>query len=107
VRKLLLLVIPALFLTGCAHHYYQFSGSDLEIYLKAPGASSVLFASSLDGYEPHPALKAGRSTWVVHVPKDREFSYFYKVDGRVFVPECAYREYDDLGSESCVYIPGM
>jgi hypothetical protein len=107
MKKLLVLMTAAVLFTGCAHHYYRLDDKTLEIYLKAPGASSVLFASSLDVYVPHPASRTGRDTWVMRVPADREFSYFYKVDGRVFIPECEYRENDELGSENCVYIPGM
>jgi hypothetical protein len=107
MRKLLVFFIAAALFTGCAHHYYRLDNKTLEIYLKATNASTVIFASSLDGFEPHPASKAGRGTWVVRVPADREFSYFYKVDGHVFIPECEYREYDEFGSENCVYIPGM
>ncbi len=102
-----MILVSAAFFTGCSHHYYRLEDNSLDLYLKVPGASSVVFASSLDGYEPHPASRAGRGLWVVRVPGNREFSYFYKVDGRVFIPECDCHEYDEFGSESCVYVPGM
>lgn len=107
MKMLFMALISAALFTGCAHHYYRLEDNSLELYLKAPGASSVVFASSLDGYAPHLASRAGRGLWVVRVPGDREFSYFYKVDGRVFIPECDCHEYDELGSENCVYLPGM
>jgi hypothetical protein len=107
MRRLFTLLVPVFILAGCAHSAYVLDGDTLEVRLRAPGASSVLFLSSLDGYAPRPAMKEGKETWVVRVPAGREFSYFYKVDGQVFLPECGSREYDDLGSESCVYVPGM
>jgi hypothetical protein len=36
-----------------------------------------------------------------------QFSYFYLVDGEVFLPECTLTESDDFGSRNCVYAPGM
>jgi hypothetical protein len=41
------------------------------------------------------------------VPKDVEFRYFYIVDGVVYVPLCTSEEYDDFGSEICIYVPDM
>jgi hypothetical protein len=107
MKRLLVLLIPAVLLAGCAHRHFRLDGAFLEIYVKAPGSAAVFFASSLDGYELHPATRAGRNTWSVRVPADSEFSYFFKVDGRMLLPECEYREYDEFGSKNCVYIPGM
>jgi len=95
-------------LAGCASHYHRLENDSVAFFLKAPEASSVLFASSLDGFRAHPAVKADDKTWIARVPApEGEFSYFYIVDGAVFVPECPYREYDEFGSENCVYVPGM
>lgn len=102
-----LLFLPLLFSAGCARHYYRLEDKTLEIYLQAHKAHSVLFASSLDGYQPHPAAKTDEKTWVVHVPAGKEFSYIYIVDGSVHVPECRYRESDEFGFENCIYVPGM
>lgn len=108
MKKLVLsLLVPVLLSAGCARHYYRIEGGTLEISLKAPNASSVLFASSLDDYTPVPAVKTDEKTWVVSVPAEREFSYFYIIDGSVFVPDCACRENDDFGSENCIYLPEM
>lgn len=101
------LLIMAVFSGGCAQHYYRTGNSSVEIFLKAPKAQCVLFASSLDGYKPHPASKADGKTWVVRVPSVREFRYFYIIDGSVFVPDCACHESDEFDSENCIYIPGM
>lgn len=107
MKKLVfLLLVSVLLSAGCARHYHRIEDGTLEMFLKAK-ASSVLFASSLDNYTPVPAVRTGRETWVVSVPAGREFSYFYVIDGAVFVPECTYRESDEFGSENCIYIPGM
>jgi hypothetical protein len=107
MKKLFLVLLLAGMLSGCAHHYYRFDDTGVTIYLKAPDAASVSFASSLDGFVLHPATKIDKKTWVYTLPDDRQFSYFYVIDGAVFVPECDYRENDDFGSANCVFIPGM
>lgn len=100
-------VLAALFLAGCAGHHLQVEGKRVKLYLRAPAAREVLFASSLDGYRPHPACREGRSRWVVSMPSGKKFSYFYLVDGNVLVPECPCREQDGFGSENCVYAPEL
>ncbi|MRR14577.1 hypothetical protein EG833_03950 [archaeon] len=107
MRKTLLTLVVLVVLSGCARHYYRVSEGGLDIFLKAPEAETVFFSSSLDGYVSLPADRADRTTWVVRMPQDREFRYFYIIDGAVTVPECACREYDEFGSENCIYIPGM
>jgi len=107
MRILLMFFLFAGVLTGCAHHYYRIEGSVVTIYLKAPDAASVLYATSLDGFELHPAIKTDKKTWAFRAPDSAQFSYFYVIDGSVFVPECNYREYDDFGSANCIFIPGM
>jgi len=79
----------------------------MEFVLESPEASEVLFASSLDDFRLHPAVRSGRSRWVVTVPADNAFSYFYMVDDRLFLPPCTLREPDDFGNENCIFEPGM
>jgi hypothetical protein len=109
MKKYVLLVIAILFLhTGCAsRHYYTVEEDAVHIYLTRPDARAVYFASSLDTFEPVKAKKNGDGTWEVTVPKDVEFRYFYIVDGVVYVPLCTFKEYDDFGSENCIYVPSM
>lgn len=107
MRKLFMVFLLTGALSGCAHHYYCYEGSVVTIYLKAPDAESVSFASSLDGFALHPARKIDRKTWAFSLPDDSQFSYFYVIDGSVFIPECDYRENDDFGSANCIFIPGM
>ena len=96
-----------LILTGCASHYVKVKDDSAFIYLKNPEARLVYFLSSLDGYEIHEANKTNGNIWWVRVPNKKEFSYFYIVDGKAFLPDCAFREKDGFGSENCIYIPTM
>jgi hypothetical protein len=104
VLSMLLLLF---FINGCAHHTLSIEGEAVVLSLKAPDAESVLFVSSLDGYEMHKAVRSDDDTWVVRVPAMRAFSYFYIVDGEVFVPDCSFSEPDDFGSRNCIFAPGM
>ncbi len=101
------LMISMLILTGCAGHYHQQDNNTVSILLKKPGAKRVYFLSSLDGYKPHKAIRVGDQTWQINAPAKTEFSYFYKVDGDVYLPACRLKEQDDFGSKLCIYIPGL
>jgi hypothetical protein len=107
MKRLFLCSLLVLALAGCAQHYYRLNDGNLRIFLKAPDATSVYFASSQDNFALHPAQKTGSGTWVISVDADRQFSYFYVIDGQPYVPECTYKEHDDFGGENCVFIPGM
>jgi len=105
--RLILMGVGFLCLTsGCASHYYRSHEQGLSLYLRQPGADSVLLYSSVDGFSPHVAERSG-GCWVVTVPADRAFRYFYEVDGRVTIPQCRLKEKDDFGLENCVYEPGL
>ena len=107
MKKLFFFSLLVFALAGCAHHYYRLDDDSLLIFLKAPDATSVYFATSLDNFTLHPAQKTGSGTWVISVAADTQFSYFYVIDGRPYVPECTYKEHDDFGGENCVFIPDM
>ncbi|MBU1565430.1 MAG: hypothetical protein KJ630_07360 [Proteobacteria bacterium] len=94
------------FLTGCTpRHYIVRQPAGVTLSLEFPNAKKVCFASSADSYRVSPAAKNRNGEWVVHTTRDREFHYFYIVDGRVFVPDCQYREKDDFGAVNCIYQP--
>ena len=102
----LIMAVAALGLGGCtAAHYYERQSDRVTFYLQAPGAQQVVFACSLDEYNPHPAGKADDSRWEISVTAGSEFRYFYIVDGTVYVPGCKFYEKDDFGSRNCVYVP--
>lgn len=94
-------------LAGCSHHDLRTDGAIVILTLEIPNARSVQFASSLDGFEPHQAKLIGGSIWEMSVPAGSTFSYFYLVDGEVYVPECRFSEPDGFGSGNCIYMPGM
>jgi hypothetical protein len=106
-RLIAAVAILAVLLAGCAHHGLRVNGDTVTLTLRAPHARTVQLASSLDGFEPHPAVLVGGSVWEVSVPAGLQFSYFYLVDGEVYVPECAFSESDGFGSRNCVFVPGM
>ena len=104
ISTILILVIS---LGGCASHYYRVKDNTLYFYLKKRDAHSVQFAHSKDGYILHPVEKVDSRTWRTVVPADSEFSYFYLVDGKLFLPPCPFREKDDFGSENCIFVPNL
>ena len=106
-KYLLVLIILGPVLVGCTSHYYDVNRNGVHFYLEMPNSEKVYFLSSLDGYKPHRAKEVGPDRWQVNLPADREFTYFYYVDGNIFVPPCRLRENDDFGSQNCIYIPGM
>ena len=101
------LMISVWVFTGCASHYYRKNSDTLSLFLEVPDAQQVYFLSSLDGYQPQKAIRVDSRTWQIRAPAQTEFRYFYKVDGKVYLPPCRLREQDDFGSQNCVYIPEM
>lgn len=102
-------LITVLFLlgAGCVTHHYKVDADKVNLYLRMPEAKSVYFAASLDKFRPYPARKVGVGVWEVAVPATREFTYFYKVDGNFYLPECRLKQTDDFGAENCVFVPDM
>ena len=94
-------------LSGCASHYYRIEADMLHLYLKNPEANKIYFSCSLDRFELRPARKIDSKTWMVSLPADREFTYFYIADEEIFLPACRFTELDDFGSRNCIFIPGQ
>ena len=92
---------------GCATHYHKIDADRVNLYLRIHNAEIVYFASSLDEFTLYRPKKLETGIWEVAVPATREFTYFYKVDGNIYLPDCKLREKDDFGDENCVFIPGM
>ncbi len=93
-----------LFSFGCSTHYHQVQNNGVALYLDKPDAARVVFMASPDGFEPHQAQRV-KSTWVVIVPWNKPFRYFYLVDGKPYLPDCPMNENDDFGSQDCIYDP--
>jgi hypothetical protein len=45
--------------------------------------------------------------WEVSVPAEKEFAYFYVVDGVITLPDCSFTENDDFGAKNCLYTADM
>ena len=91
---------------GCATHYYQVEGNTLSLYLDRPDAQRVILFCSLDGFEPH-ENRNDDGRWVVSLPSDSPFRYYYLLDGKMFLPPCRMKEKDDFGSENCIFDPHL
>ena len=94
-------------LGGCTSHYHRIEADMLRIYLKNSEAQKIYFSCSLDRFELRPARKIDSKTWMVSLPADREFTYFYIADEEIFLPACRFTELDDFGSRNCIFIPGQ
>lgn len=106
-RNIVAIVTAIMLFAGCTNHYYSVNKDSVEFYLKRPKSQHVYFLSSLDGFKPHKAMLVDHKTWLVNMPANAEFKYFYNVDGDLYVPPCKLKENDDFGSQNCIFIPGM
>jgi len=104
--RMLPIILTLIVTSGCTAHYYQVQGDTLSMVLEEPGAHEVIFACSLDGFQPHRARNEdGR--WVVTVPNNNSFRYYYLLDGSFYLPPCKLKEDDDFGSQNCIYYPQL
>ena len=102
------LIISVLAFTACTGgHYFRKNNDTLSIFLKVSDARQVYFLSSLEGYRPQEAMRVDERTWQISVPAQVEFKYFYKIDGKVYLPNCRLKEQDDFGSQNCIYLPDL
>ena len=106
VRSIAILLSFFWLLYGCSTHYYRADEYGVTLHLREHKTASVILFTSVDGFIPNAAERVGGS-WVNRIPSNREFSYFYKVDGKLMLPDCRFKERDDFGSENCIYMPGL
>ena len=108
-RFALILQAAIILVAGCAAGNYtcKVEADRVTMNLKLPDAENVCFASSLNGFQVRPAVRVGRNRWMVEAPADRQFKYFFIVDGSVYLPDCRYTEDDDFGSRNCLHLPGL
>ncbi len=92
---------------GCVTHYAKINADKVNLYLRMPEARVVYFSASLDEFALYRPKKLNLGIWEVTLPATREFTYFYKVDGNIYLPDCKMREKDDFGDENCVFMPEM
>jgi len=99
-------VLVLSFLAGCAPQHFSRKGpGGISLYLEAPDAQEVLFASSTDNFQPHQTTRTENGLWFITNLNNREFMYFYLVDGRPYTPDCRYQQRDDFGTYTCIYQP--
>ena len=102
---LLLLILVSV---GCAKQYsVQVNGDSLSFYYSDANAKEIFFASSMDHFHFHPAIKGPENIWQVTVPLNEEFAYFYIVDGKITLPDCPNTVLDDFGTKNCLYVSPM
>lgn len=100
------LLCLATFLQGCVpQHYTTIHANTVNLYLQAPQATNVQFASSEDRYALREAIRNQDGTWMINGLANREFQYFYLVDGKLLLPDCRFRQNDDFGTANCRYLP--
>ena len=104
-RCLIFVFISVLLISGCAARLYRVAGDQVTFCLDLPAAQQVDFAYSLDEFRLHEVQKKQAGRWEIAVPADIEFSYFFIVDGAVYLPECDIREADDFGHQNCIFEP--
>ena len=102
----LLLIAVVIALSGCSTHFYKVNENDVTIYLRNPDIKTPLFVCSLDGYTTR-KMRQEKGLWVVTLPANNSFRYFYLVDGKPFLPSCTMKERDDFGSENCIFEPKL
>jgi len=98
--------VTLLLVSSCTqHHFITKNSGKMAMHLHAPEADEVLFVSSADNFKIHKTKRTAGGLWVTGNLVDREFRYFYIVDGRTYAPDCRYRETDDFGATNCIYQP--
>ncbi len=105
MNKYFVLITLVIILSGCApKHFIEKDTDSLTFYLQRPKANRVQFAASFDHYTLHEARQDSSGLWEVKVPMNSELTYFYIVDGLIYIPECRFKEKDDFGSENCLFL---
>ncbi len=106
IRIMIMLAAVTGILTGCLPLPTLHSGHEVRITLDLPEANEVIFLSSLNRYEPVVMNKTFFGPWEIHVPEDKAFDYFFRVDGSPYTPDCRLQQTDDWGGRQCIYNPG-
>jgi len=106
VKASIVSVLAAVFVAGgCATHYHIINNGNVDMFLTAPQAQSVVLVVSGDPFQQVQALRDDSGMWKVTLNRLSEFKYFYLVDGKTYQPDCRLRENDDFGSNNCVFSP--
>jgi hypothetical protein len=90
---------------GCSVHHHAIHNGQVEMYLTAPQAQSVVLVIAGDPFRKVPALRDASGTWKATLNQPGEFKYFYLMDNKAYLPDCRLKEHDDFGSDNCVFSP--
>ena len=101
----MLTVALSLWISGCVKPYYRVQDNTVTFYLSLSEAKDVYFAYSIDQYRLHKVQKNKLGIWEFVAPSEFEFSYYYVVDGDIYVPMCEFKETDDFGGKNCIFVP--
>ena len=106
MKQSIVSVLAAVFVAGgCTAHYHKINNGNVEMFLTAPQAQSVVLVISGDTFQQVQALRDDSGMWKVTLSRLNEFKYFYLVDGKAYLPDCRLRENDDFESNNCVFSP--
>jgi len=102
--KLSVVIILFLMTIACSKHYVRQSEDSLSFYYNGKDVEKVLFYSDINNYAGRNFEKNdGNWIYTLNKPADLgEIKFFYKVDGKVYLPECRMKIKDDFGGELCV-----
>ncbi|KAA0258568.1 hypothetical protein FHQ18_05260 [Deferribacter autotrophicus] len=104
MKKSIIILLSFLFIS-CASHYVKKKDDSLLFYLRDDSSKNIELYVDVDGFEKHKAEKIKNDIWVVKIkhPASKEIKYFYKVDGKLYIPDCELKEKDDFGGENCIF----
>jgi hypothetical protein len=88
---------------GCTAHHHAVKNGQVEMYLTAPQAQSVILVIAGDPFQKVPASRDASGTWKVTLNPSSDFKYFYIMDDEAYLPDCRMKEQDDFGSDNCVF----
>jgi hypothetical protein len=101
----MLAIALSIWIAGCVRHYYKVQDNTVTFYLLVPEAKNVYFSYSTDQCRLHKVKKNKLGIWEHVAPSEFEFSYYYIVDGDIYVPTCEFKETDDFGGQNCIFVP--
>ncbi len=102
--KFSVVIILFLAVMACSKHYVKQSEDSLYFYYNGKDAEKVLFYSDINNYAGR-SFKKSEGYWIYILNKPveaEEIKFFYKVDGKVYLPECRMKINDDFGGKLCV-----
>ncbi len=102
---IILILAAVLAAGGCAVHYHVVNNGQVEMYLTAPQAQSVVLVVAGEPFQKVQALRDASGTWKATLNQSGEFKYFYIMDDKSYLPDCRLKEHDDFGSDNCVFAP--